>query len=169
MMDQGYVLHFKRRRQGKTDYRKRLVMVRSGANRFSVRITNSRVIAQITSYDKAGDKTLVSVDSKDLSGLGWKHSATSTPAAYLTGMLCARKGKKAKAGKCVLDIGRKTPTTGGRIFAALKGAVDGGLEMPHSEDRIPDEKRIRGEHIKAYRKADVPSDFDKVKAKILKE
>ena len=47
----------------------------------------------------------------------------------------------------MLDIGRVTPTLGGRVFAVLKGLVDGGLEVPHSESLYPGEERIRGEHI----------------------
>ena len=33
------------------------------------------------------------------------------------------------------------------MFAALKGMVDGGLEVPHSEDIFPSEERLSGEHI----------------------
>jgi len=36
-----------------------------------------------------------------------------------------------------LDVGVKTTSTGCRIFGALKGAADGGLDIPHSEKRFP--------------------------------
>eukprot|EP01083_Nonionella_stella_P052790 139934_1 len=39
--------------------------------------------------------------------------------------------------KCLLDIGLARATTGARVFGALKGAVDGGLDIPHSEKRFP--------------------------------
>jgi len=47
----------------------------------------------------------------------------------------------------------KTPVKGSRVFAALKGAVDAGLKVPHSESILPDESRIKGEHIAAYAKS----------------
>merc|ERR1712176_1262700 len=39
--------------------------------------------------------------------------------------------------KCFLDVGCKATTTGCRIFGALKGAADGGLDIPHSHKRFP--------------------------------
>jgi large subunit ribosomal protein L5e len=39
--------------------------------------------------------------------------------------------------KCVLDIGLNRATVGNRVFAVLKGAVDGGLDIPHNTKRFP--------------------------------
>jgi len=39
--------------------------------------------------------------------------------------------------RCNLDVGLKPTTVGTKIFAALKGAVDGGLDIPHSEKCFP--------------------------------
>ena len=39
--------------------------------------------------------------------------------------------------RALLDVGCKTTSTGCRIFGALKGAADGGLDIPHSEKRFP--------------------------------
>lgn len=39
--------------------------------------------------------------------------------------------------KCLLDIGLARATTGARVFGVLKGAVDGGLDIPHSPNRFP--------------------------------
>ena len=47
----------------------------------------------------------------------------------------------------MLDIGLAASTRGNRVFAALKGMVDGGLDIPHSESVLPDESRLAGEHI----------------------
>jgi len=65
-----------------------------------------------------------------------------------------------------LDIGLQSSNKS-RFFAALKGAVDAGLKVPHSNEIFPDEDRIRGLHIKAYRNVDVDKNFDEVKNKIL--
>jgi large subunit ribosomal protein L5e len=39
--------------------------------------------------------------------------------------------------RALLDVGCKATTTGCRVFGALKGAADGGLDVPHSEKRFP--------------------------------
>lgn len=39
--------------------------------------------------------------------------------------------------RCYLDVGLNRTTTGARVFAAMKGAVDGGLNIPHSTKRFP--------------------------------
>jgi len=38
--------------------------------------------------------------------------------------------------KAVLDVGLARTTTGARVFAAMKGACDGGLDIPHSTQRL---------------------------------
>ena len=77
-------------------------------------------------------------------------------------MLAAKRAVKAGISSAVLDIGRVTPTSGGRAFATLKGLVDGGLEVPHSEDLFPDDGRISGTHISDK----MSKDFEKVMKKI---
>ena len=72
------------------------------------------------------------------------------PAAYLTGLLAGKKAKDKKVGEVVVDIGLNTPTKGSKIFAALKGAVDSGLKIPHSPDMFPDDASVNGEKIQNY-------------------
>jgi len=43
--------------------------------------------------------------------------------------------------KCLLDVGLARTTLGARVFGALKGAVDGGLDIPHSPGRFPGFKK----------------------------
>jgi large subunit ribosomal protein L18 len=52
---------------------------------------------------------------------------------------------------------------GGGLFAALKGAVDGGVEVPHGEDVLPSDERVQGAHLKAAASAD----FEKAKQQIM--
>ena len=49
--------------------------------------------------------------------------------------------------EAILDIGLAASTSGNRVFAALKGMVDAGMEIPHGEDVLPDDDRINGSHI----------------------
>merc|ERR1712151_723698 len=39
--------------------------------------------------------------------------------------------------KCILDVGIRTTCVGARMWGALKGAVDGGLHIPHSTKNFP--------------------------------
>ena len=66
-----------------------------------------------------------------------------------------------KIKEAILDIGLRSPIKGSIDYAALKGAVDGGLAIPHSKEVLPSEKRIKGEHIKN-------SQFEEMKQKIMK-
>ena len=55
---------------------------------------------------------------------------------------------------CLLDAGLKRTSTGSKVFAALKGALDGGLDVPHSDKRFvgydPTEKALDAETLKKY-------------------
>merc|ERR1712121_311119 len=39
--------------------------------------------------------------------------------------------------RAYLDVGLARTTTGARVFGALKGAADGGIDIPHSTRRFP--------------------------------
>ena len=94
-----------------------------------------------------------------------------TPAAYLTGMLFAVKAKKADHGRAILDIGLNRATPGARVFAALKGAVEAGLDVPHGEQILPSDERVKGAHISAYNKnaGDIVTIVEQVADAIKKE
>lgn len=163
----NYSPKFKRRTEGITNYKKRFNMLKSKSKRVVVRLTNKKIIAHAADFDVNGDKTTTFVASSDLKALGWKHSLKSIPAAYLTGALLASTMKSNGQGECIIDLGLRTNTKGGRIFAVLKGAADGGLKFPHSKDYFPSEDRISGKHIDAYRKTDVNKHFEELKSKII--
>ena len=155
-------MHFSRRNKGITNYRKRLALLKSGIPRAVVRFSNAKVIVQIIEFSIKGDNVLASASSVDVAGMGWKGSKTNVPAAYLSGMLAAKKALKAGIDSAVLDIGRITPTAGGRAFATLKGLVDGGLNIPHSDNLFPSDDRINGSHISDK----IAAEFEKVSKKI---
>ncbi len=115
-----YKVPLRRRREGKTNYRKRLKLLLSRKPRLVVRITNRRVIAQIVEYAPEGDRVVVGVDSAMLREYGWKGDLNNTPAAYLTGILIAKKALQKGIGEAVLDIGLHTPTRGSRVFCSAQ-------------------------------------------------
>jgi large subunit ribosomal protein L18 len=146
-----YCTKFRRRREGKTDYRARKAFLLSGKPRFVTRSSINNVIAQIVVAKPNGDQVLVSAHSRELTKkYGWKAPRGNLPAAYLTGFLCGLKAKARGIEGAILDIGLNPPSKGARIFAVLKGILDAKVDLPHSEEKLPDEKRIKGEHIARY-------------------
>ena len=145
-----YEVKFRRRREGKTDYKRRLALLKSGKPRMVVRRTNRYIIVQFVEFLPEGDKVIAYAFSKELEKYGWPYSGKSIPAAYLTGYLAAKRALNAGVREAILDIGRYPSTRGSRLYAALKGALDAGIEIPHSEEVLPDESRLRGEHIASW-------------------
>jgi large subunit ribosomal protein L5e len=133
--------------------------------RFCVRRTNRRIITQIIYATIKGDKVLCQADSQELRRYGLEAGHTNYASAYATGLLCARrlltslgmadiyKGVEAdgeffdvnekginenrRPFKALLDVGLVRTTTGNRVFGAMKGAVDGGIHIPHNTKRFP--------------------------------
>lgn len=128
---------FRRRREGKTNYAKRLALVKSGKPRMVVRKSNMNMLVQFIEYATAGDKTLVSANSKMLKDkFNWP-SKRNVWTAYLTGLYAASEAKKKNITEFVLDLGLHPATKGSVLFASLKGAVDGGLKTSFEEKMIP--------------------------------
>ena len=140
-----YSMKFRRRRQGKTDYRKRLALLKSEKPRLVVRITSKRVLAQVIRYNAGGDEVISNATSGDVRKMGFKGHGGNAESAYLTGMLCARRAIKAGIKEAVLDIGLHTPVNGSNVFAALKGAVEAGLEVAHDEKCFPADDRVKSD------------------------
>jgi len=156
---------FRRRREGKTDYRKRLKLVRSGMTRAVVRRSLKHTVVQLVRYDEKGDHIIASATTAQLKEMGWTGSTGNTPAAYLAGLLAGRRAIVASIDKAVLDIGLLTPSKGSRVFATLKGLLDAGLKINHSKEVLPSDERIRGKHLG---KDWMMTQFDQLKEKILK-
>jgi large subunit ribosomal protein L5e len=180
--------------------------------RFVVRITNTDVITQIIYAKISGDIVLTAAYSHELPKYGIKLGLTNYAAAYATGLLCARRllqklnldkvypGQAEVDGNdfavtpvdngprpfyALLDVGLVRTTTGARVFGALKGATDGGLNIPHSETRYAGyntekkeldakvlRKYIYGGHVSEYMKTlskDEPEKYKKLFSRFVKE
>ena len=201
-----YQVKYRRRREGKTDYRQRKRLCAQDKNKYQspkyrlvVRFTNRKVICQIIYSLVDGDRVLTQATSSELARYGLKVGLKNYAAAYCTGLLVARRmlqkvgldetyeGNTEVDGEVVtteyekktyyvdevdedkrpfralLDVGCKPTTTGHRVFGALKGAADGGLDVPHSNKRFPGydrdakeydadmhRERIMGGHVGEY-------------------
>ncbi|MFH1972874.1 MAG: 50S ribosomal protein L18 [archaeon] len=137
---------YRRKKEGKTNYAKRLRMLKGNSLRLVVRRSLKYITAQIIKYENDGDKTLVSVSTKELKKYGWKGYGNNIPAGYLLGLLVGKEAKKAKIQSAIFDIGLNN-TNSTVLFAILKGTTDSGLNVPHSEDLYPKQERIEGKHI----------------------
>eukprot|EP01061_Rhynchopus_euleeides_P003059 TRINITY_DN12356_c0_g2_i1.p1 TRINITY_DN12356_c0_g2~~TRINITY_DN12356_c0_g2_i1.p1 ORF type:complete len:308 (+),score=132.30 TRINITY_DN12356_c0_g2_i1:47-970(+) len=191
-----YQVKYRRRREGRTDYRQRRQLLVQDKNkyqtpkyRFIARITNRDVICQIASAELKGDRIHASAYAHELKGYGLTVGLSNFSAAYCTGLLLARRiltlkgldkkypGVAEVTGesfelkedddrrpfKALLDVGLANTTVGNKVFACLKGAVDGGLYVPHSDKRFSGydagkgeldaemlRGRILGEHVKEW-------------------
>ena len=149
-----------------------------------VRFTNRDVVCQIVTSEITGDKVFCAAYSHELKRYGIKHGLTNWAAAYSTGLLIARRalkklgldehftgveeadgeykmteavevdGEDRRPFKCVLDVGLARTSTGARVFGAMKGASDGGIFIPHSENRFPgydiETKELDAETLRKY-------------------
>ncbi len=144
-----YRVKFRRRREGRTNYYRRRRLLQSGSPRLVIRKTNTRVIVQLTEAKVIGDSTVATAVSSELSKYGWDAGTGNLPAAYLTGLLAGLRADARGFKIAVLDVGLHPPVRGSRLYAALKGALDAGIDIPHNPDILPDEGRLSGEHIVA--------------------
>jgi len=143
----------RRRREYKTDYLKRLKLLKSNYPRIVFRRTNKYIIAQYVTSKQAQDKIDLGVNSKSLMKYGWPKksigSLKSIPASYLTGLLMGRKITKENIkGKIIVDFGMYRVMNKKRIYAFLKGLIDSGVKLKYKEENFPSEERIKGEHLK---------------------
>jgi len=206
-----FQVRYKRRREGKTDFRARRQMVLQDKTKFDApkyrlvaRVTGTDIVAQIVHSKAGGDHVVMAAYSHELPAFGVSVGLTNYAAAYATGLLVARRlltklgiaekfpgakeatGEFAKARvkgdeaddkqfpfKAILDVGLARTTTGARVFGVLKGAVDGGIAVPHKPNRFPgfkkDKKeldakvhrgRILGAHVAEYLKKTIANNAE---------
>lgn len=159
----NYQVKKRRRRERKTDYGQRLDLLRSGRPRAVVRTSNNHTRVQFADFNREGDENRAQTVSSELEEFGWERHTGSLPAAYLTGFLA---GTRFDGDEAVLDPGLREIKSGSRIFAAVQGIRDAGVEVPVSAEMVPDESRLTGEHIEEMTGDDVTAAFEKVKDEI---
>ena len=144
----NYVHTLKRIRERKTNYHKRSSLLLSKKRFITIKVTNQNILTQIIEPSISGDKVITSAHSTNLPKLGWKGSLNSLPACYLTGLLLGKKGIFKGIDNAILYTGKDAFTE--RLSACLKGIIDGGIQIPSSEDSFPSIERLSGEHIANY-------------------
>lgn len=159
----------RRRHEGKTDYLKRLKLLKSGLPRIVFRKTNKYIIAQYITSREAQDKVEINVTSKKLKEYGWPDefngSLKSIPASYLTGLLIGKEIINKKLEPPIIDFGMLRVLSKNKCFAFLKGIVDSGLQMKYNSEDFPEGERISGKNMKK----DFSKTFNEIKSKIEKK
>ncbi len=142
---------FLRRIKKRTNYKRRLALLKSGLPRLVIKKSINNIHVQIISYERQGDKTLLEDVTKNLRKLGWKGHCGNMPSAYLIGYKIG-KAALAKGIKSVVpDIGLQDSTKENVLYAAVKGAKDAGLNINLGKIAA-DDKKIKGSHISEYAK-----------------
>merc|ERR1712125_57048 len=190
-----FQVKYKRRREGKTDYYARKRLVTADKNKFAtpkyrfvVRFTNKDIICQVISSKIKGDTNHAAAYCVGLlcarrllksKGLDSKFIGTEEVTGEFEDCYVANEEDEegCNAFHALLDVGLKPTTLGSKIFGAMKGAFDGGLEIPHSNKRFygydAEEKeydaeahkeRILGGHVSTYMEAlneEEPDEYEK--------
>ncbi len=155
-----FIMPFRRTREGRTNYAKRLAMVKSGKIRMVIRRSNTGFIIQFVQYFEKGDKIIFSMHSSILKEIVGFPAKCNTPTAYLAGLYAAGQAKTKGISHAIADI-NVSASKGAVVFAAVKGAIDAGIEIPFDQSKIILD-RINGSHLK-----EIHEIFDIAKKKIL--
>jgi len=152
MRNKVITVGFRRKREGKTNYKKRINLLTGGTHRIVIRKSISGMLAQLVEFNISGDKVHGQVKSSDLKKIGWKYEPSNIPSAYLTGFALGHKIKGKTNSDLAIDIGRIKAVAGSRLFALVKGLRDAGTPVLVNEKVFPKEDRIKGKHIAKFAK-----------------
>jgi large subunit ribosomal protein L18 len=156
----------RRRTENKTDYKKRMGLLKSGTPRIVFRKTNKYIISQYVISKEAQDSVKFGITSKELLKYGWpkkfEGSLKSIPASYMTGFLMGKQIIKNKLQSPIIDFGMIRVLHKTKLYAFIRGLIDSGIEIQCKEEAFPEEERIHGENLKE----DFSKTFKEVKSKI---
>jgi large subunit ribosomal protein L18 len=136
----SFKLYFRRRREGKTNFAKRLALIKGGITRMVVRRSNRSIVVQFIDFDPKGDRTILTVTGMHLAKMYKWPSRRNVWTAYLAGLMAGRMAQKKGVKDFVLDMGMYVPSKGSVIFAAQKGAADAGLSTSLDREKVPETK-----------------------------
>ena len=135
------VVPFRRKREQKTDYKKRLNLLKSKTPRLVIRLTKNNVTAQI-----------ITITGKQLEKLGYNLNKGNTCAAYLAGLAIGKAALAKKITTAIPDFGLHGVVKKTRLFAVIKGAIEAGLKINCPKEVLPSDERVSGKHVEDYAK-----------------
>lgn len=160
----------RRQKQSKTDYHKRIKLLKGDTPRIVFRKTNRYIIAQYITSKGAQDKIEIGITSKSLIDYGWpkefEGSLKSIPSSYFTGILLGKEIIKKNLSKNpIIDIGMTRNIHQSKIYGFIKGLSDAGIIIKCDKKFFPKEETIKGKNMKK----DFSAHFEKIKSNINKE
>lgn len=163
-LNKNRVFRFNRRIRGITNYALRLRLLKSNLPRAVIRRSNKNMLVQFVQYGANGDKIITSAKANELVKLGFTLNTGNLTAAYLTGLLAGKRAIKAGVKEdCIVDFGLQKSLVGTRLYAAVKGIKDSGLNVRVGDSVFPSEERLNGTHLSVKDAAKV---VEKVKKSI---
>jgi len=157
----------RRRKENKTNYLKRMNLLKSEKPRLVFRRTNKYIITQYIFSEEAKDKIVFSITSKELLKHGWpktsEGSLKSITASYFTGFLVGKMILSKKLEVPITDLGMTRTLYKTRVYSFLKGLIDSGLKINCKDEAFPDEKTLQGQVLKNK------VDFEKIKKSMEKK
>ncbi|MGC8558487.1 MAG: 50S ribosomal protein L18 [Nitrososphaeria archaeon] len=141
---------FRRRKEFKTDYRRRKKVILSKMPFIYAFESNRYVWAQVNIPTKQGDRTVAQANSKDIIKGGWQFSGKNYPAFYLVGLLLGKRAVGAGLKEVILYTGLKAFRKDSKLMALVKGATEGGLIVRVDQSVFPSDELISGKGIANY-------------------
>lgn len=139
--------------------------------RLIVRTSLRTVTVQVASYEEKGDKMLSVASNKELVEFGWKYAPSNIPSAYLVGLVCGAKAKANGVKDAIVDFGLLRVLPKSKLYAAVKGVIDAGLNVRIGENVLPEDPVVGGKRIADYAKLLLNDDkaaYDKQFSKVIK-
>lgn len=163
-------IDYRRKREGKTNYKKRLRYLLSGRERIVVRHGLSSTTCQLVAYSENGDMVIFTTSSQEIKKLGYRGHTGNIPCAYLTGLLHGRKMIAKKVSSAIIDLGFHPSIRANRSYACIAGILDAGIKINVSADMLPSKERLSGKDIAAYARAlkGKPEEYNKRFSRYLK-
>ncbi|KAL0370924.1 UNVERIFIED_CONTAM: 60S ribosomal protein L5 [Sesamum angustifolium] len=116
-------------------------------------MTNKDIICQILSASIAGNHVLAAAYAHELPRYGLEVGLTNYSSGHWR-RYSVEPAESRRPFRALLDVGLVKTTTGNRVFGALKGVLDGGLDIPHSDKRFAgfnkDSKQLDAEVHRKY-------------------
>ncbi len=148
-----FAVAFRRRREGRTNYVKRLAFMKSGVPRAVIRKSTNHLSVQFVQTQNGKDFVLASGHTQELRKYEYVGHTGNIPAAYLAGYLAGKRFSNQKTTETIVDIGTQRNVLGTRLFAAVKGIKDAGISIRADEESFPKPERVMGKHIESLAKA----------------
>ena len=144
-----FTVKYRRKKEEKTDYRKRLKLLKSEKVRIVLRVSNKNIFIQGIEFNEKGDKIIAQTNSIELKKYGWNVPTSNIPSSYLTGLLFSKKFKS-KIKEAIIDLGMKKLAYRSRLAAGIKGISDGGIKINYNEKISPTQEDIEGKTIAKF-------------------